>query len=512
MTDEDQDQALRGLFKGASIVYVGLVAEILIAFLAQLIAARTLSLSGFGSITTGTALLNIGAIVGGLGLGEGLTRYLPRISEQREKQGFTYATLVAVCGFSVLLAVPVVYWAETIAADVFGDPSVAVAIRVFGAVIPFAVLLEFAIGGIRGQKVSKYRVYVKNLLQPTTRFGLVIVVTLLGLDQFGFAVAYAIPYVVAAVVALALLSRTLPVAMAWSTIDRSRLREFVRYSLPFTVTGLTGFVYRSVDVFLVLYFLGSAEVGIYGVAYAAARLILMFSTAVSFLGVPVASELEQTLPFEDIASVYNTVLRWLVLASIPALMPLVLFPAEFISVVYRPRYAPGALALAVLAVGFWVHNVFTINGNLMRGLGRSRLLAVNTTIAAVLNTTANLYLIPRYGILGAAVATVGAYLTMDLLMFTEVRLITGNTPLGTNLLAVTLLALPLYLVTWYLSPRVPSTLPWLVFVTAVFGIVYWALALVTLGLSEADVMMVESMRERYGVDHWTLDLLLRWFA
>jgi len=239
MTDEDQDQALRGLFKGASIVYVGLVAEILIAFLAQLIAARTLSLSGFGSITTGTALLNIGAIVGGLGLGEGLTRYLPRISEQREKQGFTYATLVAVCGFSVLLAVPVVYWAETIAADVFGDPSVAVAIRVFGAVIPFAVLLEFAIGGIRGQKVSKYRVYVKNLLQPTTRFGLVIVVTLLGLDQFGFAVAYAIPYVVAAVVALALLSRTLPVAMAWSTIDRSRLREFVR-----TTADMQGIVHR----------------------------------------------------------------------------------------------------------------------------------------------------------------------------------------------------------------------------------------------------------------------------
>ena len=69
----DADQAVRDVVKGASIVYVGLFLELLIAFVAQVLAARYLSVSGFGGLTTGTALLDLGSVVAGLGLASGLT-------------------------------------------------------------------------------------------------------------------------------------------------------------------------------------------------------------------------------------------------------------------------------------------------------------------------------------------------------------------------------------------------------------------------------------------------------
>jgi O-antigen/teichoic acid export membrane protein len=45
--------------------------------------------------------------------------------------------------------------APLIATEIFGDPSVTVSIRIFGAAIPFSALLNVGIGGIRGENAIK---------------------------------------------------------------------------------------------------------------------------------------------------------------------------------------------------------------------------------------------------------------------------------------------------------------------------------------------------------------------
>lgn len=511
----DQSQAVRDIVKGAGVIYIGLVIEIVIAFLAQLLAARYLSISDFGGVTTGVALLNVGAILGTLGLGEGLTRYLPRLDE-REQRAISLIAVGIVLPLSLLVGAAVYLNASLIAGRIFGDSNVVVSIRIFGAAIPFAGLLTLMIGGIRGRGRSRYQVYVENLARPLVRFGLVVVAVAFGLAQAGFALAYSIPYVVAGVAATGLFLKALPAIQRGLEVDRQRFRELGRellsYSLPFTVSGTTGFLYRNVDIFLVLYFLDSGAVGIYGVAYAAARLMLMFSTAMNYLGTPVASALDKDESISDAVDVYRPVLRWLLLASLPALMPLLVFPESFISSVYRPRYAQGASALAILALGFAVHNVLSAHGSLLRSAGYSRPLAVNSALAAATNVGLNLLLIPEYGVAGAAVATVVAYLLMDLLLLVEMLYFTGETPLAREHLAPLALAAPLYAVMWYLAPSVPGTFPWLVGVTGLFGLVYWGLALVTVGLSPMDVMILRSAQEKYELDWSLLERFIRQFS
>jgi hypothetical protein len=82
----------------------------------------------------------------------------------------------------------------------------------------------------------------------------------------------------------------------------------------------------------------------------------------------------------------------------------------------------------------------------------------------------------------------------------------GNTPFGSNLAPPILLAMPLYGITWWLSSIVPGTFLWLVFVTTVFGVVYWLFVLMTVGLEPEDVMILQSAREKSGINHWVLDL------
>lgn len=504
------DQAIRDIVKGAGVVYLGLFLELVIAFVAQILAARYLSVSDFGGLTAGTALLDIGSIVGALGLASGLTRYFPRIGES-EKRPLAGAAVVITLVTATVMGLAVVLNASFIATNVFGSPEVAVSVRVFGGAIPFAALLNVAVGGIRGQERSLYRVYVKNILHPIARFALVIAAVVYGLGQAGLASAYAAPYAMSAVVALLLLHRTLPRSRA--SFDTALFSRVTRYSLPFTITGVSNFVYRSIDIFLILYFVGSFATGIYGVAYAAVKFMGMFSTAFNYLGSPIASKLESADGVDEAMRMFRSVARWLVIASVCALVPLAVFSTEFITLIYESRYASGGPVLTILAVGFAVKNVLSIHGPILQALGRSKLLSFNSAAAAVANLLLNVMLIPRFGIAGAAIATVLSFLLRDGLAVLEVRHDLEVIPLTWRAFQPVVLAVPLFgLLITVVVPMVPTTIFWLLAVSGLFGVVYVSLTVVLFGISDTEVMLIRSIEEKYGRDFPPLDTVIDHFA
>ncbi|AEN05338.1 polysaccharide biosynthesis protein [halophilic archaeon DL31] len=493
----DTDQAIRDVIKGAGVVYIGLFLELLIAFAAQVLAAQYLSVSGFGGLTTGTALLDIGSIVAGFGLAGGLTRYLPRIENEQKRSLVTTAVGITLAN-SILIGGLVALGAPMIATEVFGDPSVTVSIRIFGAAIPFSALLNVATGGIRGEKESLYQVYVKNLTQPLVRFFLVVVAVVLGLDQAGIAGAYALPYVVTSTLALVLLYRSLPQTPL--RIESELTERVARYSIPLTASGVAGFVYRSVDIFLILYFLDSSAVGVYGVAYAAVGFMRMLSTAVNFLGAPVASELEHGKGVEDVMRVFRPVARWLVIGSACAFVPLGVFSTEFVSLIYGSEYAAGGIALTVLALGYGVQNVLSVNGPILQSLGRSRLLAFNSVLAAVVNLGLNILLIPMFGIVGAAVATGVSFVLRDGLAAIEIRYLLETTPIRGNVFGPALVALSvLGVFTITVAPVIPTTVLWLLSVSGAVCLLYVVSVLVLFGISQTEVMVLRSAKEQYGL-------------
>lgn len=493
----DTNQAIRDVVKGAGVVYIGLFLELLIAFVAQVLAARYLSVSDFGGITTGTALLDVLSIAGGLGLAAGLTRYLPRVDDE-EKRSLATTAVIATSVVSFTLGAVVSFNASFIAREVFGDVTVTSSIRIFGAAIPFAALLNTAIGGIRGQKQSLYQVYVKNFLHPVVRFLFVIGAITYGLDQSGLASAYAAPYVISAILALLLLYRSLP--RSSFSLNNRLAKNVASYSLPFTITSVAGFVYRSIDIFLILHFLGSFAVGVYGVAYAATHFMRMFSTAFNFLGAPVASDLEHGGDVDEVIHIFQSLSRWLVIGSVCMLVPLGVFSGDFISIVYQSKYDSGQFTLTILAVGFAVGNVLGIHGPIIQALGYSRVLMLNSIAAAVSNIILNIILIPKFGISGAAVATVFAYLLRDGLATIEVRYYLGTTSIGWSTLGPTILSVPfLGGVSLFIAPAIPGTFLWVLGISGILTFLYGSGVLFMFGLSETEVMIIRSAEDKYNI-------------
>jgi len=359
--------------------------------------------------------------------------------------------------------------------------------------------------------VSRYKVYIKDILHPSIRFGLIMVAVVVGAGQAGFAAGYAIPFIVGSVVAVGLLWRTLPTEEDPESA-RTVLPEMVRYSLPFTVSGLADFVYSSIDVFLILYFIDSRAVGLYGVAYAFSQLIGMFSTAFSYLSSPISSQLESSGKIDEAVNVQKTIARWVTIATIAALVPMIIFASEFLGLIYRTAYETAGFTLVILVVGFGLKGVLLTHGPILSALGKSKLVAFNTTVSAIVNVVLNITLIPTYGIEGAAIATTVSFVVLGVLPTVEVWYYTASTTLSRGVVAPIVVAVPVAVVMVPILTAVPKSLLWLLTVSAAFAAVYIAAVIVTLGFTREDVMVIRSVEDNYGISLGPLDAVLRRFS
>lgn len=508
----DADQALRDVVKGASVVYVGLVLEYLTSFLAQWLAARFLELSDFGGIVTGTAIVDVGANLGTVGLGVALARYLPRADDEFTRLEYAHTGFTIALPVSLVLGVLVALNAGSIAGNVFGDPAVEPSVLVFGLAVPAATLLQVSVGGIRGQQVSRYRVYVENLVRPLTRFGLVVAATLLGLGQFGIATAYAVPYLVAGLLAVYLFKRTLPGFRLFGRVTRETARELLTFSTPQSFGSVAWFLVRSSDIFLILALLGSEAVAVYGVAYGLARLVLMFSTAFNFLGLPISSALDAGEDPDEVVRVNGAILRWLIVLSVPTVFPLVVYPTDLLAFVYRPEYGAGGTTLAVLAAGFAVSNVLRPAGSMLSAAGRTDLAMANSVVAATINIGLNLLLIPRYGIVAAAATTVFAYVLTDTLALAELKLTVGWLPVTRRLVGPTLLGVAVLAAGTAVASVLPTSIPIVIGLTAIVGLVYLIAFAPLVGFTREEIMLAKDAQKRAGVTVPGLNALLDRFG
>lgn len=186
---------------------------------------------------------------------------------------------------------------------------------------------------------------------------------------------------------------------------RAALKRLWTEMWPAGVSMAMASVYFFIDTAMLRPLRGEAETAEYQAAYRLMTFVLMVPVLFSQVIFPVFSRLWAArapglLPFFRRSLGLLLALGLVVPATVP------LLAADVMALVYPPAYAAGASALVVLC--FAVTAVFATYPHLMLLLaaGRQRLMMVISTTAALFNVGANLLLIPRYGILGAAWTTV----------------------------------------------------------------------------------------------------------
>jgi O-antigen/teichoic acid export membrane protein len=183
------------------------------------------------------------------------------------------------------------------------------------------------------------------------------------------------------------------------------------FTLPLVPNGLLQLCLHSADRFLLLWLRGADEVGVYSVAYKFGY-IPNYLIITPFLMIWYPFVFSQREPGRQRDLIER--LTPFVMFTLSAAVLAVALLAEDITHVMTGRldYVPAWRAVAPICLGYWLWGAFQLAQTGFYVCKRTGLLPWLTGIAAVVNVAANLVLIPRYGFLGAAWATLGAFVVL----------------------------------------------------------------------------------------------------
>jgi O-antigen/teichoic acid export membrane protein len=191
--------------------------------------------------------------------------------------------------------------------------------------------------------------------------------------------------------------------------DRGLLREMNRFGIPLVPTALFLWVTNFSDRLFLVQLADTTEVGLYSVGVRIASAMVLLLTAFRLAWPAFAYSIDDD---REAKRTYAFVLTYLVALTTWVATGLALLSPWIVGWIAAPAFAESSRVvgpLAFAAVAFGAYIVVAI------GVGRAKRTQFNwivTGAAAAVNVALNLLLIPPYGMMGAAVATVAAYSTM----------------------------------------------------------------------------------------------------
>ncbi|MEF8802290.1 MAG: oligosaccharide flippase family protein [Halolamina sp.] len=508
---EDKNSIVRRLFKSGVLLFAGLALEMAISFLAKVLMARLLGKVDYGVATIGITILSFLSTVLLFGLNSGIGRYLPRYDNPTDRKGIVASGLQIALAGSVTAAIALFVLAEPIAVHVLRAPEATVVVRVAAVGVPFAVLLKLSIGVIQGLQRSLPKVLIRNIGQPLVRFVLIILVLALGFGSTGIVGAFTLSFALAGLAGLYYVYTRADLRASVSA--RMRRREILRFSAPLMLTATMIMVLSYFDIFLLSYFRTSSHVATYNVVYPLAELLTATLSAFSFLMMPVLSQLHSEDRQAEMDRTYKIVTKWIFMTTLPAALIMMLFPAITIRITFGAAYTDGSFALVVLVFGFFTHAVAGPNVNALTAIGRTRLVMWDNLAAGMTNIFLNVVLIPRYGLVGAAVATAVAYGGLNVLYSAQLYRITGIHPISSALLRPAIAGIvAMALIYGIVSLFLWHGLAVLVGMGICFVVVYGVAVLAFGGIEDEEIMLLLSFEERFGIDLGPLKRLGQWFV
>lgn len=497
MTEEFLRDSLKKTAKGTIIAFIGLIIFSFLEFLIRVIIARNTSQTDYGIYNIGYVLLTFFVMVAGLGLNSGAPRYIAYFrgtGDHKKVDDIIFSSLQLSLLGSIFFFFFFFLFADLLN-GLFHLGSSPI-LKVFAVALPFSVILEILSAIFIGFGRMQEKAYFRDGLASVLKFVAVIFAIFLGCAFIEIVIAYVVAIVVAAILFTFYAAKKLSFRSN-QNISHTR-KELFLFSLPLWTTNILNTIIFYLDTLILGFFTTAETVGLYNAARPITQFLNIFVISLSFIYVPVASQLFAKNNIGEIRNNYVTLTKWIFLATLPFFLNTFLFPETIINILFGPVYAQPvvALTLRILALGVLINVVFGPNAPTLIVFGRPRLVLLDNFIAAVVYIIANLILIPDYGMVGAAIAATLSLAVINVLKSTQIFHYHRIHPVSLNYLkTIALASLSLVIIyvisTAYFGSEIST---WaLIVLNTVFIAVFLLLMFVTKSLDREEIGFIRKM-------------------
>jgi len=417
--DSPHQRHVSEIAKGAGIVFSGTVLSLALRFLFQVIVARRLGMETYGLFSLGIAAFAVAEMTATLGMNRGMVRYVALHSQDEDPGLLKGTVLLGVrmsLGAGATIGLLLACFSALLARNIFHAPELAWILRVFALAVPISALTTVMVSSSQGLKIMRHKVWVRDVFELLVRILLVLFLFWAGWEIGGAVAAFVVSLAAGTLMSTSIFRRTFRQVLAGSIRPIFPFRELMRFCWPLLFAN--GFIYMEawISTFMLGAFLGAGPVGIFSAAYRTSLLVQGIIMSFGTIFSPIISDLLHQGEPHQLERLFKLVSRWIFSLSLPASLLIILFARDILSL-FGPDFTLGTTALVVLCSGQIINAVTGPLGVMIDMSGRSKLTLFNSAFHFIVQAGLCIWLIPAYGILGAAVAK-----SLSILLLRFVRL------------------------------------------------------------------------------------------
>ncbi|MDA7858005.1 polysaccharide biosynthesis C-terminal domain-containing protein, partial [bacterium] len=263
-------------------------------------------------------------------------------------------------------------------------------------------------------------------------------------------------------------------------------RKLLSFSLPLAFAGVSHFFMMWTDIFMIGYFRSAGEVGIYRAAVQLTILFDVFIGSIASIFTPTIADLYNKGEISKINKLFKTTTRWCLFSSLLPFTFIILYPKFILSTIYGSVFIGGWIVLLIFSVARLFSNSAGTVNQMLSMTGRQNLVLYNAIGRLLINFFLNLFLIPKWGILGAAIATGFTIILFNVVALLEIFLTLKLHPYGKEYSKVAVSGLVAILIGVVVKVVYPGSILSSFILVVLFATVGYGFMIRTLGLQESD--------------------------
>ena len=192
-------------------------------------------------------------------------------------------------------------------------------------------------------------------------------------------------------------------------------KEILKVSTPMAISAMAYFVMQSIDVIILAIYEGFDKLAYYSVSVKLATLIALALLSVNIVVAPKIAELYEKKKTKEMQEIIKKSTRIIFIISVVTLLFLVFF-SETILGLFGQNYLVAKQALIILIFAQFFNSLSGPGAIYLNMTKRQGVLNKILLTGLIVNIGLNFYLIPSYGISGAAIATLISFVFWNLII------------------------------------------------------------------------------------------------
>jgi O-antigen/teichoic acid export membrane protein len=408
----------------SGIVFAGTIFTAICGYVFKVYLAHALGAEALGLYALGMTIIGFLGIINGLGLPDSAVRFVALYTASKRFEALRsllWNGSWILLASNLIFAVIVLKAGPWIATRFYHSPQLVRYLPLFALIMITGALSTFFGKVLAGYKEVGRRTVITRFVASPVTMAVTIVLVILGGGLWGYLVAQIVSAVVVLALLVSLLWRLTPIAARAPDVTKLSIEpEVWSFSAAMFGVGMMEFLMGQTDRVALGYYRGAHDVGIYAVAAALVAYEPIILQSVNQIFAPVIADIHTRGDHLLLGRLFQTLTKWMLGLTFPLAIVMMVY-ARPIMAIFGHDFEAGWPILVIGTCGQLVNcGVGSVGCILLMSGNQRRLIRVQAYMAATM-VVLSVWLVPLWGVLGAAVAAAITNVGLNVWNLSEVR-------------------------------------------------------------------------------------------